>query len=802
MKKRFSVIVILSFCANSYSQNVGIGSSSFTPDAQAMLEIQSTTSGLLIPRMTSAQRTAISAGASSDYGLLVYQTDGTAGYYYWDGTVWQIISTGTSGWSLTGNASTVAGTNYLGTSDAVALVFKTNGTERMRFLSTGEAGINATPTTSYQLYVSTSTDGKRGIFGENTSTGTGAQYGLYGSKSGATGTGTGYGVYGTATASGTTNHGVYGSADGATNNYGTYGVTTTAGANAFGVYGVNNSTTGGSSHIAIKGETTSNCTGGTGYGLYGNGAGTSASANYGVYGTAGATPTSAYGVYGDAGTASNSYGTYGRSTGTGSNNYGVYGTKTGNAGGGVGYGVYGTATGTGANNYGGYFTSSGATINTGIYGIASGALGNNFGADISNTSTLAASTQYGIRATKTGNLGAGTGTGYGLSGSATGTGANNYGIYGYASDASTNNYGVYGSTNSTTNGVGVYGEANSVGTNVGVSAVASNGLGTNFAIRALSSGPSLSANYGVEAAVSGGPSNYGIYTAVTGATGGGFAGYFTNTQTTAGSVQYAIYASKTGNLGVGTGTGFGILSGVTGTGLNNYGIWTGAAGATNNYGLYVNTGETKITDAGGTLPTRTVDGSIATSTNGGNRIYFRTNATNYYVDASGTGDYSEYFRNSDATLSIGEIVCINMNDYNAVEKANYNTEGDNRMVGVVSKYGTRNNDDSEGQRSSDNNFVNVGLLGQLQVKISDENGPINPGDALALSITQPGIAVKAIEEGKIIGYAMTHYPYVPGEITYPTHAGTKKEKDTLNVPHVMAFIQPGFYKPRKSLIKP
>ena len=48
---------------------------------------------------------------------------------------------GGSGWLLTGNAGTTAGTDFLGTTDNVSLVMKTNNSERMRILNTGEVGI-------------------------------------------------------------------------------------------------------------------------------------------------------------------------------------------------------------------------------------------------------------------------------------------------------------------------------------------------------------------------------------------------------------------------------------------------------------------------------------------------------------------------------------------------------------------------------------------------------------------------------------------------------------------------------------
>ncbi|TGE24309.1 hypothetical protein E5K00_03585 [Hymenobacter aquaticus] len=70
--------------------SVGIGTS--PPNASAALDVSSTSKGLLPPRLTQTQRTAIGSPAT---GLVVYQTDGTAGLYCNNGTpttpLWQLL---------------------------------------------------------------------------------------------------------------------------------------------------------------------------------------------------------------------------------------------------------------------------------------------------------------------------------------------------------------------------------------------------------------------------------------------------------------------------------------------------------------------------------------------------------------------------------------------------------------------------------------------------------------------------------------------------------------------------------------
>ena len=83
--KKITLLTIVLFSVISYAQ-VGINTN--TPDSSSALDIESTTGGILIPRLTETQRDAISSPAT---GLMVYQTDQTTGFYFYNGIAWTRI---------------------------------------------------------------------------------------------------------------------------------------------------------------------------------------------------------------------------------------------------------------------------------------------------------------------------------------------------------------------------------------------------------------------------------------------------------------------------------------------------------------------------------------------------------------------------------------------------------------------------------------------------------------------------------------------------------------------------------------
>ncbi|MEX0982028.1 MAG: tail fiber domain-containing protein [Bacteroidales bacterium] len=125
--KRLLILICVFGLVWQVNGQVAINTTGAAPAASAMLDITSTSKGILIPRMISSNRTSISSPAD---GLLVYQTDGTKGFYYYNSVgSWNYI--GASPWST--------GTNGLGYS--------------------GNVGIGTSASATYKLFVRASISG-------------------------------------------------------------------------------------------------------------------------------------------------------------------------------------------------------------------------------------------------------------------------------------------------------------------------------------------------------------------------------------------------------------------------------------------------------------------------------------------------------------------------------------------------------------------------------------------------------------------------------------------------------------------
>ena len=87
-KTLLSLLALCLIFSFAQAQN-NVGVNTTTPHASAALDISSTTQGMLVPRMTQTQRNAIATPAT---GLMIFQTDNTAGFYYYSGTAWSAVA--------------------------------------------------------------------------------------------------------------------------------------------------------------------------------------------------------------------------------------------------------------------------------------------------------------------------------------------------------------------------------------------------------------------------------------------------------------------------------------------------------------------------------------------------------------------------------------------------------------------------------------------------------------------------------------------------------------------------------------
>lgn len=164
MNNKFIVSLLFLLCLlfnrSLFSQNIAINTSGAAANASALLDMDASNMGLLIPRVAltiTSSNAPIGAGVATS--LLVYNTatvnDVTPGFYYWNGS-WIRLSTGSgSGWALSGDALT-GGTSstpneFIGSTNNYDWVVKTNNTEKMRVTAAGFVGIGTSISSPTQL---------------------------------------------------------------------------------------------------------------------------------------------------------------------------------------------------------------------------------------------------------------------------------------------------------------------------------------------------------------------------------------------------------------------------------------------------------------------------------------------------------------------------------------------------------------------------------------------------------------------------------------------------------------------------
>ena len=160
-----SLFIIGCLYYSSLFSQVKIGDNPKSINPDAILEIESSNKGVLLPRIALKSNSSPIPLKYFTAGMIVYNTttnnELTPGLYYCDGKKWfrantnvpvsDSISNQNVLWSLKGNEA-VSSSNFLGSNNNAALILKTNASERFRVTEKGWIGIGtSTPKATLQI---------------------------------------------------------------------------------------------------------------------------------------------------------------------------------------------------------------------------------------------------------------------------------------------------------------------------------------------------------------------------------------------------------------------------------------------------------------------------------------------------------------------------------------------------------------------------------------------------------------------------------------------------------------------------
>ncbi|WP_343670659.1 hypothetical protein [Chitinophaga sp.] len=144
----------ITLAATAANAQMKIGDNPSQITKSAILELNSTKQGLLLPRLSDFTTIDAAIGTDAVDGMIVYLNSTVAannGVYMRKAGAWVKIASAAdaaANWGLTGNAGTNPTTNYVGTSDAQKLSIRANATEAISVQTDGQVQLkNVTATT-------------------------------------------------------------------------------------------------------------------------------------------------------------------------------------------------------------------------------------------------------------------------------------------------------------------------------------------------------------------------------------------------------------------------------------------------------------------------------------------------------------------------------------------------------------------------------------------------------------------------------------------------------------------------------
>ena len=241
--------------------------------------------------------------------------------------------------------------------------------------------------------------------------------------------------------------------------------------------------------------------------------------------------------------------------------------------------------------------------------------------------------------------------------------------------------------------------------------------------------------------------NYTGFTNTAGTTTNWYANYVaapTGSGTTTNKYAFVSEASA-GNFGIGTTAPTPLFSVVGSQGTSNVATISNSSttDGTSNVVLRLNSGVTSTTTNARFL---TFYGGVTSGDTGGTavgHVNINNNAVNYGTSGADFGERFEVLE----TTSFGDIIGIASN-------GNRKAHPGDTILGVISE--------TTGFTGNDNDALDktthpvVGLIGQISVKVSNENGAIKRGDFITAS-SVPGVGMKAIKPGPVVGKALEDY---------------------------------------------